>query len=138
MQPIKLLLISDNLAARRSLGLLFSAHGDFQIAGEIETAVSIARLQMLQPDVILYTPADMTDKSFDFIRTIKEICPCTITLVISNSDNGEDVCKALAAGVDGYLTPPLLPVDLVTAVELTCRSNICFLPRAARNTILDH
>lgn len=129
MQTIRLLIINSNHSMRQGLAFLFAAQSDFEVVGEIESADDIEHLQRIQPDVILYGLLHHDEKSISTIKTLKEVCPCTLIIVISDLTEQSHILAALAAGVDGYLTIPLMPADLVLIIKLACRSGICFFPR---------
>ncbi|MFZ5643576.1 MAG: hypothetical protein ACOY46_08305 [Bacillota bacterium] len=127
MQFIKLLLIIENQALRRSLASLFARQANYRLVGEFG-ALIIHKVQELQPDVVLYSLSGNDEKSLDPIRAIKEVCPCTMTIVISPQCARTDVRKVFQAGAHSYLKTPLLPADLILAVDLACRGEIFLLP----------
>lgn len=135
MQSVRLLIIHSNQMIRRGLASLFDAHG-FNVVGEIDLITDVNFLQRLQPDVVLYGLNIQDEKSLSLISTIKEVCPCTLVVILTDLNKRPGIIAAFAAGADGYLKTPILPADLVTAINLTCRSGICFYPRAAKDTII--
>lgn len=138
MQTIRLLIINSNQPVRRGLASLFASHHYFTVVAQIDSVTDIEFLRSLQPDVVLYGLPPHDEKSISAISTIKKVCPYSLVTVFSNTDFREHslVLAAFTAGADGYLKTPILPADLVAALELTCRSDICFFPRAAKDTLV--
>lgn len=136
MQRIRLSIANVNQAVRRSLAALFTAQAGFQVLCESESAAGIDYLQRQQPDVVICGIESYGEKSLAFISTLKEVCPCTMVIVFAEFGGAPHVRAAFMAGADGYLKTPIMPADLVTAVELACRSGNCFFPKEAEDILL--
>jgi len=135
VQRVRLLIINNNHVIRRGLASLFVANG-FNVVGEYDSIVEIDYLQSLQPDVVLYGLSIQDEKSLSLISTIKEVCPCTLVVILTDLNKQPGIIAAFAAGADSYLKTPIMPADLVSAINLACRSGICFYPRAAKDTLI--
>ncbi len=129
MHKIRLLIINNDQVAREGLAFLFAAQSDFKVVGEMESGDDIENLQRIQPDVILYQLPRHDENIMSTIKTLKKVCPCTLMVGISGSIEQSHIQAVFAAGIDGYLTTPLMPADLVMIIKLACRSGISFFPR---------
>lgn len=137
MQTIRLLIINNNQAVRRGLVSLFAKRNGFIVLDELESVNDFTYLQRLQPDAVLYGLNQEDEGSIGAICTIKETCPYTLVIVLSDFCEQPHLIAAIAAGTDGYLKTPILPADLVTLIELACKCGISFFPRAARESLLN-
>lgn len=135
MEAFRLLIVNNIQTVRSSWTSLFSSRGGFSVVGEFDELNDFNIIQNLQPDVILIGLKNYEDKVTDFVGKIKEVCPWTLVIVFSDLDENSGVLAVLVAGADGYLKKPILPIDLVRAIELTCRSGICFFPRSAKELL---
>lgn len=136
MQKISLLIICSDQAVRRGLASLLGAHGSFRVADQIDSVANTERIQRIQPDVILYGFYPDKNNITSSVSTLKEACPYTLVVFFSDSADHSHIKEAFTAGADGYLMTPILPSDLAAAIELACRGGICFLPRAAKETVI--
>ena len=136
MQPFRLLIVNNIQAVRSSWASIFSSRSGFTIVGEVDELNDFSYIQHLQPDVILIGLKSYQDKVTDVVGKIKKICPWTLVIVFSDQEDNTDILSVFVAGADGYLKKPILPADLVRAIELTCRSGICFFPKSAKGLFL--
>lgn len=137
MQKLRLLIINFNQRVRQGIVSIFITQKGFSVIDEIDSVTDIDYLQRIQPDVILYGLNGWDEKSISNIVNLKEVCPCTILIVFSDFIDKSHILASIAAGVDGYLQTPILPADLVAAIELTCRSGICFFPGLVKEIMAD-
>lgn len=134
MQEIRLIIISRSQSFRRSLASLFTIHEGFNVVGEIDSATNTEHLMSIQPDVVIYGIDDDLDENIrDNMKNVKELCP--FTLLIAFSCSSDNMQSTFLSGADGYLKAPILPTDLVTAIELACRSGICLFPREGKELL---
>ncbi|MCL2336680.1 MAG: hypothetical protein FWC60_04580 [Firmicutes bacterium] len=132
MHVFRLLIINGLETMRNVWSALFSSRSDFAIVGELDKLNDFNILISLQPDVVLIGLKNQEDSIATMISNIKELCPWTLVIVFTDLEENANILPVLAAGADGYLKNPILPVDLVGAIELTCRSGVCFFPRSMK------
>lgn len=135
MQAFRILIVNSIQTVRSSWSSIFSSRGGFKVVGELDELNDFNSILLLQPDVILIGLKSYGDQVADIVTKIKEICPWTLVIVFSELEENSGILSVLVAGADGYLKKPILPVDLVRAIELTCRSGICFFPRSAKELL---
>lgn len=136
MQTIRLFIVNCNKPALRGLSSLFAAQGGFDVVGEAQYLDDLEHPRRLQPDVVLYGMNRCDEKTVSAISSLKEVCPCTLVIVLSDASESTHALAAFTAGADGCINTPILPADLVTSVRLTCRTGICFFPRTARESLI--
>jgi two-component system NarL family response regulator len=102
---IRLLLVDDHSVMRAALANLLASVPEFEVVAEADDGITAARLwKEHRPDVCLL---DLTMDGCDGIETlakIRDIDPAARVLMLTSSDSGVDLDRALAAGANGYLT----------------------------------
>jgi len=102
---IRLLLVDDHSVMRAALANLLASVPEFKVVAEADDGITAARLwKEHRPDVCLL---DLTMDGCDGIETlakIRDIDPAARVLMLTSSDSGVDLDRALAAGANGYLT----------------------------------
>ena len=103
-KPIQLLVVDDHTLFRRGLIALLSQDGRFHVtceAGDMGEALRCA--QKALPDVILLDNHLPGVRGVDGIAALKEAAPGAHVLMLTVSENEDDLAAALQAGADGYL-----------------------------------
>lgn len=141
MQKIRLLIINPNtegISSMTGMSSLFAPQDHFQVVGEISKIPDERFVRQLQPDVILYRLTEDNESLTSLIVDLKKICPYSMVIVFSSHDKDSLVLDSFLSGADGFIKAPILPADLVTALELSCRSRVCFFPRAAKEWLFNY
>ncbi|GAB3886796.1 hypothetical protein GCM10027612_24490 [Microbispora bryophytorum subsp. camponoti] len=103
-EPIRVLIVDDHALIRRSLELALAAEADIEVVGEASDGREAVELaDRLMPDVVLM---DVRMPKLDGIgatRKIKESVPSTRIIMLTVSDEEEDLFEAIKAGATGYL-----------------------------------
>lgn len=129
----RIMLVDDHPMMRRGMRQLIEMQDDLQViaeAGSGEEALAIAASH--EPDMILM---DLNMKGMDGIHTIEALRKNGITaciLMVTVSDNDEDVIAALRAGADGYLLKDLEPEELISALLQAERGQLVLSPQLTR------
>ena len=102
--PIRLLVVDDHPLFRRGLVALLSQFDDLVVAGEAADAGEAQRrAQALQPDVILLDNHLPGVLGIDAIAGLKEVSPPSRVLMLTVSEDEQDLATALRHGAQGYL-----------------------------------
>lgn len=103
-RPIELLLVDDHTLFRRGLRALLSHDGRFEVTGEAgDVGEALRCLQRVRPDVILLDNHLPGVRGVDAIPALKEAAPGARLLMLTVSEDANDLAAALQAGADGYL-----------------------------------
>ena len=103
-RSIQLLLIDDHTLFRRGLKALLSQDERFEVAGEAgDVGEALRCLAQQRPDVILLDNHLPGVRGVDAIPALKEAAPASRVLMLTVSENENDLAAALQAGADGYL-----------------------------------
>lgn len=116
-EPIRILLVDDHTLFRRGLAGILTEQPDFIIVGEAangQDAIELTRHYL--PDVILMDIHMPRRTGVEAVKTLKkELSTRIIMLTVSNED--DDLLAALAAGADGYLLKSTEPEELCWAIR---------------------
>lgn len=122
MDRIKVLLVDDHTLFRDGMKALLSRQESVEIIGEAGNgADGIKKALELSPDVVLMdlNMPDMT--GIEAIRKILEVKPDTKILMLTVSEDDEDLFNAVRAGAMGYLLKNVESERLVSSVQQVAR-----------------
>jgi two-component system nitrate/nitrite response regulator NarL len=103
-EPIQLLVVDDHPLFRRGLIALLSQDDRFEIVGEAgDVGEALRMLAKMPPDLLLLDNHLPGVKGVDAIASLKSDRPNLRILMLTVSEDEEDLSKALQSGADGYL-----------------------------------
>lgn len=116
--PIRILVVDDHVLVRQGIAALLKMRPGMEVvaeAGDGEAAIELART--LRPDVTLM---DVAMPGLDGVETlvrIRQELPDARVVVLTNSDEDDDISRALQAGAYGYLLKDVSADEFVRAIE---------------------
>lgn len=117
MTPIRLLVVDDHNLFRRGLIALLGQDSRFSVAGEAADASEAQRsASRLQPDVILLDNHLPGVSGIDAIGSLKTAAPQARVVMLTVSENEEDLAAGLRAGADGYLLKTIDTEELANSI----------------------
>lgn len=118
MRSIQLLVVDDHNLFRRGLTALLSQDGRFTVCGQAgDIGEALRCLQHAQPDLILLDNHLPGVRGVDGISALKDAAPDARILMLTVSENEDDLAAALQAGADGYLLKTVESDDLCNSIE---------------------
>lgn len=118
MRPIRLLLVDDHPLFRRGLRALLGQAPRLQVCGEAgDVGEALRHLREADADVILLDNHLPGVRGVEAIGTLREAAPSASILMLTVSEDAEDLAAALRAGADGYLLKTTELDQLCDAVE---------------------
>jgi len=116
--PIGVLLIDDHTLFRSGIRSLLQRHSDFTVVGEAADGVEgIKRAKQLRPDVVLLDLNMPGMSGLETLQLLLQDCPDTAVIMLTVSEEAEDLTAALQAGARGYLIKNIDADYLVRAIK---------------------
>lgn len=110
MEPLRILLVDDHLLFRKGLVRLLDAQPDFEVVGEAANGLeAVEQARLLQPDLVLMDIRMPVCDGLEATRRIKAQLPAVQVVILTVSENEEDLVIAARHGADGYLLKNLKP-----------------------------
>lgn len=130
--PQRLLIIDDHPLFRKGVLQLVKPEPEFEVVGEASSGVEGLELtQSLRPDMILL---DLNMRGMDGVEVLKVIkssgCDARVVM-LTVSDQAEDLVAALRAGADGYLLKETEPEALLVKLKEAAAGQMTLSDRLA-------
>lgn len=118
MKSARLLVVDDHSLFRRGLIALLSQDERFEVVGEAgDVGEALRRAAATSPDLILLDNHLPGVRGVDAIGNLKEVAPSARVLMLTVSENEDDLAAALQAGADGYLLKTINSEDLSESIN---------------------
>ncbi len=116
----RILVIDDHPLFRRGVMQLIGMAPQLELVGEASGGKEgLAKAKALNPDLILLDLHMRDMNGIDTVRAVRDAgLDCRIVM-LTVSDNAEDLVAAIRAGADGYLLKDMEPEDLLAAIDET-------------------
>lgn len=133
---MRVLLVDDHQLVLVGLRQLLSSHDDISVVGAAESGeVAIQMAAETRPDVVLMDVRMTGVDGVDATRTIKRLLPGCAVVMLSSSDDYEDIAASLDAGADGYLLKDTDPDLLVDALRRCLAGEVPLSPAVQRQLV---
>ena len=112
-EPIRVLIADDHALFRRGLEMVLDEEDDIDLVGQASDgteAVAVAGEAL--PDVVLMDIRMPKTSGIEACRATKEVAPSAKIVMLTISDEEEDLFEAIRAGASGYLLKDI-PLDEV-------------------------
>jgi len=120
--PIRILVVDDHTLFRRGLTALLARDPKLQVVGDAADAgEALRRAQELQPDLILLDNHLPGVNGVDALPGLREAVPGVRILMLTVSEDEEDLAAALRGGASGYLLKTIEGDALVGAIVRAMR-----------------
>jgi two-component system nitrate/nitrite response regulator NarL len=131
--PQRLLIIDDHPLFRRGVMQLVQMAGDFDVVGEASSGQEgIEKAKGLAPDMVLLD-LNMKDMSgLDVLKVLKSWDNDPRVVMLTVSDQAEDLIAALRLGADGYLLKEMDPDELVGKLKEAAAGQVTLTERLTR------
>jgi len=129
---IRVMLVDDHDLFRRGLELVLRDELDLEIVGEAgDGLAAIERATELQPDVVLMDVRMPGVGGIEATRRIRNALPATKVVMLTVSDDEEDLYAAIRAGANGYLLKEVSIDEVANAVRAVVRGQSLVTPSMA-------
>ncbi|KON79512.1 response regulator transcription factor [Azoarcus sp. PA01] len=116
--PIRVLLVDDHALFRSGIKSLLQRHAEFEIVGEAGDGMEgVKRAGQLKPDVVLLDLHMPGLSGRDAAAMMAEESPNSHVLMLTVSEDAEDLIETLRAGACGYLLKNIEADALIAAIN---------------------
>jgi two-component system NarL family response regulator len=130
--PLRVLIVDDHELFRRGLDLVLGAEPDLDVVGEAaDGGEAIERAAELQPDVVLMDVRMPGLGGIEATRRIRSAQPATRIVMLTSSEDEEDLFASVRAGASGYLLKEVSIEEVADAVRAVARGQALITPSMA-------
>lgn len=127
--PIRILVVDDHTLFRRGLTALLTRDPGLLVVGDAADAgQALRKAQELQPDVILLDNHLPGVNGVDALPSLLEAAPNACILMLTVSEDENDLAAALHGGASGYLLKTMEGDDLTAAVHRAAQGDSIIAP----------
>jgi len=134
MSPVKVLIVDDHEIVREGLRTVLMQEREVEVVGEAadgERALALSR--SLSPDVVLMDLVMPGVDGLTALKRIREACPHTQVVVLTNLASDQTVRDAIANGAVGYLLKDVMKSELMQAIRNAQLGRPSLHPEAQRH-----
>jgi len=112
-EPIRTVIVDDHALFRRGLEMVLEGEPDIELVGQAsDGAEAVEKAAESLPDIVLMDIRMPRSNGIEACRAMKEAAPSTRIVILTISDEEEDLFEAIRAGASGYLLKDI-PLDEV-------------------------
>lgn len=131
-RPIRVVIVDDHALFRRGLELVLSEEPGLEVVGEAEDGVeAVARVAELEPDVVLMDVRMPGATGIEATRAIREMGSEARIVMLTVSDDEQDLYESVKAGANGYLLKEVSIEEVADAVRAVARGHGLISPSMA-------
>lgn len=130
---VRVMIVDDHSMVHIGIAGMMEFFDSIELVGAAESGEeALAKIQDLQPDVVLMDLMLPTISGIEATRQIKAICPQVQILVLTSYENSADIYNAMSAGAIGYLLKNVTAPELERAIRFAAQGHITLAPEAAK------
>jgi DNA-binding NarL/FixJ family response regulator len=112
-EPIRTMIVDDHALFRRGLEMVLDEEPDIELVGQAsDGAEAVEKAAESLPDIVLMDIRMPRSSGIEACRAMKEAAPSAKIVILTISDEEEDLFEAIRAGASGYLLKDI-PLDEV-------------------------
>ena len=135
---IRVLVADDQAVFRRGLYVVLDSEANIEVVAEAADGESaIAKAEELAPDVVLMDVRMPGVNGIDAARQIRELLPTTRILMLTVSDEEDDLYEAIKAGANGYLLKEISIEEVATAINAVVQGQSLISPSMASKLLTE-
>ncbi len=129
---IRVLIADDQALFRRGLYVVLGTEEHIEVVAEAEDGeAAIAKAEELAPDVVLMDVRMPRINGIEAARQIRDILPSTRILMLTVSDEEDDLYEAIKAGANGYLLKEISVEEVAGAIHAVVQGQSLISPSMA-------
>ncbi len=131
-EVVRVLIADDQALFRRGLYVVLGTEDDIEVVAEAEDGEeAIAKAEELAPDAVLMDVRMPRVNGIEAARRIREILPSTKILMLTVSDEEDDLYEAIKAGANGYLLKEISVEEVANAIHAVVQGQSLISPSMA-------
>src|SRR2546423_5278137 len=136
--PIRVLIADDQPLYRRGLEVVLHTEDSIEVVGEAENGEeAVAKAEELAPDVVLMDVRMPKVSGIEAARMIRDSVPTTKILMLTVSDEEEDLFEAVKAGANGYLLKEISVEEVAEAIRAVVQGQSLISPSMASKLLTE-
>ncbi|MFZ4584906.1 MAG: response regulator [Acidimicrobiia bacterium] len=137
-EVVRVLIVDDHALFRRGLENVLSGEVDIDIVGEAGDGIeAVKRVDELRPDVVLMDVRMPKATGIEAARQIHERFPEVKVIMLTVSDDEDDLFAAVRAGAAGYLLKEVSIEEVADAVRSVSRGHSLISPSMATKLLAE-
>lgn len=138
MDVIRVLLVDDHELVRRGVSAVLEDEEDIQVVAQTsDGAEGVKRAEELRPDVVLMDLRMPGTTGLQATAILKQTAPEIAVLVLTVSEQAQDLQEVLRVGAMGYILKGAPPEELVQAVRQVAQGWVVVSPTMASKLMAD-
>lgn len=130
--PTRVVIVDDHVLYRRGLDLVLTSEPDIEVVAEADSGQSaIAAVAEHAPDVVVMDVRMPRMNGIEACVAIKASHPQTQIIMLTTSDDEQDLFDAVRAGANGYLLKDVPPEEVVSGIRTVRRGGSLVSPTMA-------
>jgi two-component system NarL family response regulator len=135
---IRVLIADDQALFRRGLDVVLGTEENVEVVAEAEDGeAAIAQAEALAPDVVLMDVRMPRVNGIEAARRIREMLPSTKILMLTVSDEEDDLYEAIKAGANGYLLKDISAEEVAAAIQSVAQGQSLISPSMASKLLTE-
>jgi DNA-binding NarL/FixJ family response regulator len=131
-EPIRVVVVDDQELFRRGLVMLLSVEDDIEVVGEASDGDGATELAAAAvPDVVLLDVRMPRSSGIEACAAIKEVAPTANIIMLTMSDDEDDLYDAIKSGAAGYLLKDASIEQVAQAIRLVADGQSLISPSMA-------
>jgi len=137
-EAIRVLIADDHALFRRGLNMVLDSEEGIEVVAEAEDGEdAIAKGEEFAPDVVLMDVRMPRVSGIEATRTIREVLPSSRILMLTVSDEEEDLYEAIKAGANGYLLKEISIEEVADAIRAVVQGQSLISPSMASKLLTE-
>ena len=131
-EPIRVLIADDHALFRRGLNMVLESEEGIEVVAEAEDGEdAVKKAEEFAPDVVLMDVRMPRVSGIEATRQIRDVIPTAKILMLTVSDEEDDLYEAIKAGANGYLLKEISVEEVAEAIRAVVQGQSLISPSMA-------